>query len=266
VHEEDDRASAPELTDEEANEISDGEAARTLGRKRRRRSMREKSPELGSGNQEEEEEEEEGQSEDEPVRKRTRGGRPPKSPATQKQPAAPRRKAQPAAQTKRKTQAKPTPKPKGQPRQRNKKQKQKQTGGDDEDGEANEASTLPIDITVQRFVNLKDNDDGAADPLQAAATIPYINHSGESAVDVFAQVCEEVIGYTLAQYEELASNTDEPARKKECRVKVRALEAYREELSSRSLQHVGIFFGVCLNSTIHMTGGLGLVSVQMMLT
>ncbi|KAG5950691.1 hypothetical protein E4U53_004588 [Claviceps sorghi] len=90
-----------------------------------------------------------------------------------------------------------------------------------------------VEITVQRFVNNfpRDDDD---DPQQE---IPYANRAGETVIDVFAQVCEEVISSVLDQLQQLAAQTDNADKKKECRVKTRAIEAYREELSSRLLQH-----------------------------
>ncbi|KAG5929105.1 hypothetical protein E4U42_007139 [Claviceps africana] len=90
-----------------------------------------------------------------------------------------------------------------------------------------------VEIIVQRFVNNfpRDDDD---DPQQE---IPYANRAGETVVDVFAQVCDEVISSALDQLQQLAAQTADVDKKKECRVKTRAIEAYREELSSRLLQH-----------------------------
>lgn len=105
-------------------------------------------------------------------------------------------------------------------------------GGDD--GDENNA----IEIMVQRFVNHKRRagDDDGPDPLHSE--IPFANHAGESVVDVLAQVCHEVMAATLAQLRRLADEADGAASKKECRVKIRAIETYREELGSRLLQHV----------------------------
>ncbi|UNI23064.1 hypothetical protein JDV02_008905 [Purpureocillium takamizusanense] len=134
-------------------------------------------------------------------------GRPIKSPAKQRQPAR---------------------KPKAKPEAPRRKRPAKDDGGDDaEDGDA-------IEITVQRFVNHKRRDTSDPDPLQTE--IPFANRSGETVVDVFAQVCDEVIATTLAQLEQLLEGADN-AKKKEYRIKMRAIEAYREELKSRLLQH-----------------------------
>ncbi|KAG6038301.1 hypothetical protein E4U41_004377 [Claviceps citrina] len=90
-----------------------------------------------------------------------------------------------------------------------------------------------VEITVQRIVNNYQRDED--DELQQE--IPYANRAGETVVDVFAQVCDEVISSVLDQLQQLAAGTDDVDKKKECRIKTRAIEAYREELSSRLLQH-----------------------------
>lgn len=117
---------------------------------------------------------------------------------------------------------------------------------------------------MQRFANnrRRDGEDADADPLQTE--IPFANGSGASAVDVFAQVCEEVIAATLEQFEELGSAAEDPAKRKECRVKMRAIEAYREELSSRLLQHVSwtSWESICRKLTVlgHTPRSLALTS------
>lgn len=135
-------------------------------------------------------------------------GRPSKSPAKQRQPAR-------------------KPKAKAQAPRR------KRTAKDDVDDDSKDGDA--IEITVQRFVNHKRRD--SSDPLQTE--IPFANRSGETVVDVFAQVCDEVIATTLAQFEQLLEEADN-AKKKEYRIKMRAIEAYREELNSRLLQHVSL--------------------------
>lgn len=217
-------------SEEEAEEIDAAEAARTLGRKRPRRSIRTSSPELGSAaaaeEQEDEEQQDEEQQDEEPAPKRRRG-RPSKSPAVQKHPARkpkPKLQKQPSQATqKRKRSSKP---------ETAKSRRESGDGYGDGDGDDD-----AIEITVQRFVNNKRrHSDSGPDPLHAE--IPFANRSGETVVDVFAQVCEEVIAATLAQLGQLADAADGAAKKKECRIKMRAVEAYREELSARLLQHV----------------------------
>ncbi|KAF5004454.1 hypothetical protein FDECE_9056 [Fusarium decemcellulare] len=196
-----------------AEEINEVEAAKALGRKRRRRSPPPQSPETEPEEVEEEAEEEE------PAPKRRRG-RPSRSPATQKQPT-----------TKLKTGAKPKARETEPKTKAKQSRKSKQAAKDRRisDGTA-------IEITVQRFVNIKKHpkEDEGEDPLHASEE-PFATR-GETVVDVFAQVCLEVIEATLAKLYDALSNTEDKDKKKECRIKIRALEAYREELTSRLLQ------------------------------
>lgn len=202
--------------DEEAQEVDETEAAKTIGRKRPRSSLRGSSPQLGSDDRE-----------DEPPPKRGRG-RPSKSPATQKQ-GAPKTKTKPRGRPsgpKANEKAKTKDKPQASLKKRR---------GSDEGSVGNAA----IELTVQRFVHHKKRggDDGDdTDPLQL--DIPFANRTGESAVDVFSQVCDEVIANTLERFQEMADTATDTAKKKEFRIKARAVEAYREVLNSRLLQHV----------------------------
>ena len=201
---------------EEAQAIGEVEAAATLLRKRPRETSRASSPQLGSRHHPEEA----------PAPKRKRG-RPSRSPATQKQGGL---KLKPRVQ-KRPSQSGP-----GRPKKNRKASpKPRRTSG-----ERNTA----VELTVQRFVNHKqrragdgnDDDKDGDDPLQL--DLPFANRSGESAVDVFAQICDEVIGSTLEQFQAVESVATDTAKKKEIRIKMRAVEAYREVLTSRFLQQV----------------------------
>ena len=95
---------------------------------------------------------------------------------------------------------------------------------------------------VKAAANLKKhgNDDDHLDPLENELT--FMNHGGESVIHVFAPVCDEVISTTLEQLQEVSASAEDLAKKKEYRIKTRAIEAYREELKSRFLQHV-CFYG-----------------------
>ncbi len=190
--------------DEPAEEISDTDAARQIGRKRPRNSFQ-ASPELGS-------EESDNEPPEEPAPKRQ--ARPKPAPAIQRQPA------------KRRNPAEGQPKKKRGPKARS-------TGSR---ARANSADDIPIEITVQRFVNA-DGDEDASDE-EGGSEIPFVNKSGETVVDVLAQVCEEVIGKALGQFERVAHDTMDPAKRKASRIQMRAVEAYREEVSARLLQHV----------------------------
>lgn len=186
--------------EEPADEISDTEAARQIGRKRPRNSF-EPSPELGS-------EASDNEPPVEPAPKRQ--AKPKIAPAVQRQPAKRRNPAE------------------GQPKKKKAPKARSTRAGSDDD--------VPIEITVQKFVNA-DGEEDASDE-EGGAEIPFVNKSGETVVDVLAQVCEEVIGKALGQFERVAHDTMDPAKRKASRIQMRAVEAYREEVSARLLQHV----------------------------
>ncbi|KAI6760550.1 hypothetical protein HG530_009410 [Fusarium avenaceum] len=192
-----------------AEAIGAVEAAKAIGRKRPRRSLPSQSPAA----------EPEEQADDEEPSPKRRRGRPSRSPATQKQPAT-KPKANTTAKP-RTTGPKPLPK---QVRRTKQAAKERRIS----DGTA-------IELTVHRFVNVKKfiKDDG--NPDQLAADVPFIP-SSETVVDVFSQVCLEVIEGTVAKLLETLGTTEDKEKKKECRIKIRALEAYKEELNSRLLQ------------------------------
>ncbi|KAM0455398.1 hypothetical protein ACHAPV_000698 [Trichoderma viride] len=162
-----------------------------------------------------------------PKRKR---GRPSKSPTIQKQPTI---KPKPVKPRKRvHAQPEDANDENEEPRPQPKKARTKKRHSDQSEGDGG-----MIEITVQRFVNLKkrSNEDDDLDPLQNE--MAFMNHGGESVIDVFAQVCDEVISTTLEQLQEVSASAEDLAKKKEYRIKTRAIEAYREELKSRFLQH-----------------------------
>lgn len=232
---------------EEAEEIDEAAAAAALGRTRRR-GRPSKSPQAGSREAEEELEDEPNDTTENLGTKKRKRGRPSTSPATQKQPAVkPKPKAAPTASRPRPsptaTQGRPA---KSAPKRTSSPKARQRRASDDGENAA-------FEVTVQRFVHHKsrakktdpgaegDSDAGEgvdedADPLQLE--IPFANRTAESAVDVFAQLCEEVIGNMMTQFEEHLRNAPDAARKKELKVKLRAVEAYREELNLRLLEHV----------------------------
>ncbi|KAG6243075.1 hypothetical protein E4U25_002067 [Claviceps purpurea] len=187
-----------EPSDEEAVQVSAREAATVIGQKRPRPSTT-TSTELGSDDDDDDDND---NSTSQPSSYRQKH----KSPATQRQPAKRSRQHSQQSQSKRK--------------------KRHSSSSEQNDDAA-------VEITVQRFVNNFQRDED--DELQQE--IPYANRAGETVVDVFAQVCEEVISSVLDQLQRLAAETDDGDKKKECRIKMRAIEAYGEELSSRLLQH-----------------------------
>ncbi|EEU34074.1 uncharacterized protein NECHADRAFT_50042 [Fusarium vanettenii 77-13-4] len=203
---------APE--DAVAEEIDEVEAAKAIGRKRLRRSLPSRSPEVELSDVVEEEAEEE-----EPAPKRRRG-RPSRSPATQKQPAT-------KPKTGTRSRARDS-EPKTKAKRAARKTKQATKDRRISDGTA-------IELTVQRWVNAKQfrQGDGKEDPI--ASEVPFQNQE-ETVVDVFAQVCLEVVETTLAKLYETMTSTEDKEKKKECRIKIRAVDAYREQLTLQLLQ------------------------------
>lgn len=98
------------------------------------------------------------------------------------------------------------------------------------DGEA-------IPITVQRYTKRMhlNEDDTEADILNAE--IPFANRGGVNVIDVLSQICDEVIDSSLETLHEAGVNAKDAATKREFRTKLRALEAFQEELRTRLLEH-----------------------------
>ncbi|OTB19203.1 hypothetical protein K445DRAFT_18810 [Daldinia sp. EC12] len=98
------------------------------------------------------------------------------------------------------------------------------------DGEA-------IPIIVQRYTKRThlNEDDTNGDILNA--DIPFSNRGGVNVIDVLSQVCDEVVESSLETLHEAAVNAKDAATKKEFRTKLRALEAFKEELRTRLLEH-----------------------------
>ncbi|UKZ90977.1 uncharacterized protein TrAFT101_005975 [Trichoderma asperellum] len=187
-------------------------------------------PEPESGPEREEETEDEAEVEEAvlPTPPKRKRGRPSKSPTNQKQPTTKPKPVKP----KKRVQAQPENANDENEQPQPKKARTKKRHSDQSEGDGG-----MIEITVQRFVNLKKrgNEDDDLDPLQNE--MAFMNHGGESVIDVFAQVCDEVISTTLEQLQEVSASAEDLAKKKEYRIKTRAIEAYREELKSRFLQH-----------------------------
>ncbi|KAI0594759.1 hypothetical protein F4775DRAFT_415942 [Biscogniauxia sp. FL1348] len=94
-----------------------------------------------------------------------------------------------------------------------------------------------IPITVQRYTKrtIHNEDDTDEDILNA--DIPFANRSGVNVIDVLSQICDEVIEASLESVHESAINAKDAGVKKEFRTKLRALEAFQEELRTRLLEH-----------------------------
>lgn len=197
---------------DEAEEIGDEAAAFTIGQKRPRLSLQ-PSPELGS------EESEADPTEERPAPKRAR-------PVARREPAVQR-------QPKRRNAGEGQPKKRGRPRKDAAQKSARPRAGSEDDA--------IIEVTVQRFVNGEE----VGSDEEAQNEIPFANRNSETVVDVFAQICEEVIATTLGKYQFLLDNTPDDAKKKESRIKMRAIEAFREEVSAQLLQHVSSFTCAC---------------------
>lgn len=218
-----------------AEEITENEAARRLGRKRPRRSLPAPSPELDSGLVDQTQPE----AEPEPVVKRRRTKKVAESPAAQQQPKTrgPRSKTKP--------QSKEKVLPKKQTTKR--KSSSKQRGGDEErEGEAGAGS---IAVTVQRFTKNnatiqwgsdEEDDDGVGDGI-LTGEIPFTSRAGVNVIDVLSILSEELINSFLSRLQQKAQEADDAATKREQKTMASALEAFQEELRTRLLEHVRLF-------------------------
>ncbi|KAF6838306.1 AT hook domain-containing protein-like protein [Colletotrichum musicola] len=190
-----------------AEEVHASEAAQRLGQKRPRRSPRRSPAEPDSTVADEEEEEEA------PVPKRRRKQLQ-ASPAKQKQ-GRPKAAAKPKSSP-----------PKAAPKRRKKK-----------DSDAN-AGDETVAIPVQRFTkrpNIAEGEDDDADVLNM--DIPFIGIGGVNTIDVLTETCDEVFEQALNTIKEGISNTQDKPTRREFQIKLRALQAYQEELKNRLLQH-----------------------------
>ncbi|KAI5864714.1 hypothetical protein GGS23DRAFT_460165 [Durotheca rogersii] len=96
------------------------------------------------------------------------------------------------------------------------------------DGEA-------IPIAVQRYTKRTRPNEGDADIL--STEIPFSNRGGVNVIDVLSQMCDEIIHSSLETLREAGADAKDSASKKELRTKLRALEAFQEELRTRLLEH-----------------------------
>ncbi|KAK1597478.1 AT hook domain-containing protein [Colletotrichum navitas] len=188
-----------------AEEVNTNEVAQRLGRKRPRRSPKPPSPEPEPDSTIADEDH------DEPLPKR-RKKQTQKSPAKQK-------KGRPKGTSK----AKDTS-PKAAPKRK------KKPGADG----AAESVTIPVQRFTKR-VQVAEGDEDDADVLNQ--DIPFAGRSGVNTVDVLTQVCDEMIETSLDTLKEGGRNAQDKSAKREYQVQFRALEAYREELKNRLLQH-----------------------------
>lgn len=200
---------------EEAKAIDEVEAARALGRKRPRRSLHNSLPEDST------QEVEELEPEETPAKKRRRSKHGPAnwSPAKQKQ-----------------GQLKTKAKSKAKEKQRKTKTTTREPRVADEAPEGDKT----FEVTVQRFTRRSQPSEGDSDQDIFDVDIPFGSRSGVNTIDVLSQLCDEVIQHSLELLEKALNQTGDSFSKKECRIKLLALKAYREELKTRFLQHVSL--------------------------
>ncbi|KAI6366738.1 hypothetical protein MCOR25_005102 [Pyricularia grisea] len=198
----------------EAEETNDQEAALRLGPKRPRADLLDASPDLSSTAEERQPK----------GAKRRRAAPPATSPAVQKQPATKALKS--------KRNQKPGP-------GRSKGKKIAPTY--ESEGEHQRGGS--IQIPVQRYTRPKrvgtdDEDDAADDENETLGmTIPFAGREGVNSVDVLSQLCEEVTANVLRSLRKKASEVEEATTRKELKIKMSAVEAFREELRTNMLEH-----------------------------
>ncbi|KAI0187076.1 AT hook domain-containing protein [Xylaria flabelliformis] len=90
-----------------------------------------------------------------------------------------------------------------------------------------------IPVTVQRYTKpLRQNDDDTDEDI-LNGDIPFTDHKSPNVVDVMLQICEESIEKYLSVLHEEASQAEGSANRKIHRTKLRAVEAFQEELRTR---------------------------------
>lgn len=105
-------------------------------------------------------------------------------------------------------------------------------------GRTVKAGGSSVPIKIQRFTKPRRLDEDDADAVDILnIEIPFANRGGVNAVDVLAQMCEEIIDVTLQKLREAFGDAQDSTLRKEFRTKIRALEAFQEELRTRFLEH-----------------------------
>ncbi|ERT02283.1 hypothetical protein HMPREF1624_00581 [Sporothrix schenckii ATCC 58251] len=254
-------AEAEEDEDEQAEEIDVLEAANTIGRKRPRRgTVHEPSPELGlDPKQTEPGAEVPERAAAQPAAKRRRRKNQEQSTDTQTQPRPPKA-TNAKASVKRKRRRDEAGEHDGD-------DIQGEEEGEDLEGVGKAASRSgkgeSVPITVQRFSQLRrksrgtgangndDDDDGDGDDNDELATggvdLSFANRSGVNAVDVLAQICEDLVEQKLQslhekhqhlrqQQVEAGDDGQLAAARKEAIVARRAIESFQMELRARLLE------------------------------
>ena len=257
-----------EEENEEAEEIDAVEAARTIGKKRPHRStVHEPSPELGSqstGSQPAASPEQNNRANQ---RRRQRDQE--QSPPAQSQSRPPKKSSAKASKRVSSASAsRTTTTAKKQRKQKRKRSDDGDSGNDDDELEGVEKGSrsrgAPVPITVQRFSKMRmaavrrshsgDGSDNDEDDELAAGggDLPFSNRSGVNAVDVLAQICEDIVEQKLHQLQEKQQQVRQQAAEeagnggaaavsavqKEIQSARRALQSFQQELRTRLLEQV----------------------------
>ncbi|RYC62394.1 hypothetical protein CHU98_g3818 [Xylaria longipes] len=90
-----------------------------------------------------------------------------------------------------------------------------------------------IPVTVQRYTKPLRRNDNDTDEDILNGDIPFTDHKSPNVVDVMLQICEESMDKYLSALHEEASQADGSANRKIYRTKLRAVEAFQEELRTR---------------------------------
>ncbi|KAE9366873.1 hypothetical protein N431DRAFT_384876 [Stipitochalara longipes BDJ] len=95
----------------------------------------------------------------------------------------------------------------------------------------------PIPVTVHRLSRapMYDEDELHADILNAE--IPRTKRGGVNAIDVLSQICQEIIGAGVDTLEDGCNRCEDPVLRREYKTKLRAVEAFGDELQTRLLEH-----------------------------
>lgn len=205
--------------EEEAEAIDDNEATEYLRRPQKRKSSPlniDLEAQVEDEPEQEQEEEMEPEEDDEPSLIEPT---PPEKPPRGRRPKA---KGSPAAQRQPK---KPKAKPKAKTKSASKKPRDRKSG-----------ETIPVVVHRLTKPPIYDEDDTDADVLNE--DVPFAKRSGVNAVDVLSQFCDEVIESGLTALEEGGSTAEDAATRREYNTKLRAVEAFGEELRTRLLELV----------------------------
>ncbi|EPE10075.1 at hook domain-containing protein [Ophiostoma piceae UAMH 11346] len=258
----------PEQEEEEENgeaeEIDAVEAARTIGKKRPRRStVHEPSPELGS--QPTESQPAASPEEDNRANKRRRQRDQDQSPSAQSQLRPTKKSSTKASKRASSSSASKTTATAKKQRKKKRKRSDDADSGNDEDelegaGKGSRSRGAPVPITVQRFSKIRmaavrrshsgDGSDEDDDELAAGGDLPFSNRSGVNAVDVLAQISEDIVEQKLLQLQEKHQQVRQQAAeeggdggaaaisavRKDIQAARRALQSFQQELRTRLLE------------------------------